>query len=237
MGAFLAVFLLVMFSFSMAFHIGFGLHLYHYRGLGTTFITLIRFALGDVDIRALMRVNSLLGTILMVLFTFLLYLQLIGIAVAVIIRFYQMQPSDKEASFAWLRNTIEQRDQIIDQARSDMRNFHRAVLMAAKRERQARKRAKTAIESCAKSPASSFTSGGGSFTSGKKRVGALDGPSFGVVASRAVAGGSAGAGWISDIPPPSDVPDPMREAELAFGIKADDHAQRAIADAAKSTGT
>ena len=113
----------------------------------------------------------------------------------------------------------------------------RAVLMAAKRERQARKRAKTAIESCAKSPAGSFTSGGGSFTSGKKRVGALDGPSFGVVASRAVAGGSAGAGWISDIPPPSDVPDPMREAELAFGIKADDHAQRAIADAAKSTGT
>ena len=34
--AFIIVFLLVMLAFSMAFHIGFGLHLYHYRGLGTT---------------------------------------------------------------------------------------------------------------------------------------------------------------------------------------------------------
>ena len=75
-----------MLAFSMAFHIGFGLHLKNYRGLGTSFMTLMRFALGDVNTRELLVTNDLLAVILIMLFTFLIYLQLVGIAVAVLLR-------------------------------------------------------------------------------------------------------------------------------------------------------
>ena len=48
------VFVLVMLAFSMSFHIGFGLTLYHYRGLGTTFMTLVRSRLTSYSLLALL---------------------------------------------------------------------------------------------------------------------------------------------------------------------------------------
>lgn len=210
-----------MLAFSVSFHLAFGLHLYRYRGLGTTFMTLIRFALGDVDVGELLRVNSILGVLLTLLFTFVVYLQLIGIAVAVLLRFYQMQPSDKAASFRWVQDAIGRRDELLAQAVTDARAAQ-TVVMSTIRARRARTHAGNAKGS----PSNN------SFARKRLNVSSSGAPSFGVLGARAV--GDAGGGWVKD--EEDDEPsDPMHEAEAAFGVAADDPAQRAVADTAMAT--
>ena len=149
MTAFVIVFLLVMLAFSMAFHIGFGLHLYHYRGLGTTFMTLVRFALGDVDINQIISTNDILATLLMSLFTFLIYLQMLGIAVAVLLRYYATQPSDKQAAFEFISEKVKQRNEIFSQVSDDaklLKNVARDTIKATIRRGANRKRRKEILE-------------------------------------------------------------------------------------------
>ena len=79
---------LLIFAFAAAFHLAFGNDLYDWRGLGDACVSLLRFALGDVDVRALMLSSPVLGVILYLLFLFLVVLVAIAIFLAIITNAY-----------------------------------------------------------------------------------------------------------------------------------------------------
>lgn len=218
MAAFVVVFLLVMLAFSFAFNMGFGLQLYHYRGIGTTFMTLIRFALGDVDVSELLFSNPWLGTVLVVSFTFLIYLQLIGIAVAVLLRCYMKQPSDKRASGEWIEKVIEQRNALIANVLSEI-GAARAKASAA-RDRVADK-----VGGRHGSP----TNAGGSRRGRRVAVGGAGGR------GSLMPGAAGGMGWITAESSMTRDRDPMSEAEGAFMEVAQTTEQKAVAETVKAT--
>ena len=135
MASFVVVFAVVMIAFSLAFHLCFGLHIADFRGVGVSFTTLLRFVLGDVDIAALLGVNATLALVLAGLFTFLVYLQLIAIAVAVLMKAYANQPSDRKAALALIEKAIERKNRLMRSGVSDLRRAIGAVagVLAARR--------------------------------------------------------------------------------------------------------
>ena len=82
--SYIAIFMVMMFAFAMSFHIAFGLHSADFAGVGITFITLMRFALGDVEIDHILGMNRILGTVLSLAYTFIMYLIFVGIGVSIL---------------------------------------------------------------------------------------------------------------------------------------------------------
>jgi hypothetical protein len=200
-----------MLAFAMAFHTGFGLQLYNYRDLGTTMMTLIRFALGDVDINEMLVAQPTLAVVLMVLFTFLIYLQLVGIAVAVLLRYYATQPSDERAVGRFITDFMERRDVILANALADLKAAKAALAQVLR------------LRSSVKP--TNDESGTGQALQRERRARMQ-------TAAHTKLGGSVGSWVAADDGAGTDA---MTEAEAAFGLSAQTPEQRAIVETAKST--
>lgn len=96
--AVLAVLMVMMLAYASAFHLAFGADVYEMRDMSASFMTLIRFIVGDVNINHLLALNPTLAVILVLSFTFLIYLILVNMAVAVLVRSYSSQPSEAQAA-------------------------------------------------------------------------------------------------------------------------------------------
>jgi len=98
---FLTLFVLIIFSYSLAFSLAFGAELYDYRNIGSSFITLIRMAFGDINYDELEQANYVLGPILFITFVFFVTLVLMNLLVAILSEVYMQSQSQNEA--AWER--------------------------------------------------------------------------------------------------------------------------------------
>lgn len=211
MAAFVGVFAIVMMAFSLAFHLGFGLDVQEFRGVGTAFLTLMRFVLGDADVQKLLAVNSILALLLCGLFTFLVYLQLIAIAVAVLLKAYASQPSDRKAALAVLDYALARRDRLLKHGLSDLGQAMAALRLVALRQRVARAEVQHGCGGVLDADASARR---------QERERRMKTSSLSAaVGVNAVGGGENG--WVAAGELRSDqYVDPMREAELVFGAAA-----------------
>jgi hypothetical protein len=227
MSAFLVVFMVIMLAFAVAFHVGFGVQLHEFRDVPSSMVTLLRMALGDDEFSPLLEANASLAIPLTFLFTFLVYLQLIGIAVAILLKGYARQPSEKRAALEFIRAVIAKRNEVLRESLVQMRNAHAVALTMVRRWRAA---------------------SGGASAAGAMEVekAATDGFSRASIAARrsererrsTLFNGVADQAW----PPTAgawelpQVPiDPMSAAAEAFGVAAGAIEQRSIAETRAAT--
>ena len=225
MAGFLVIFFVVMFAYSMAFHTAFGMDDKHYRGIGSTFMTLMRFVLGDVDVVAMLRINQILGTIFVVSFTLVVFIVVLGIGVAILLRHYSAQPSQKKEAVEFVQAIIDRRNRAIGTRKEDVKKVYAALSKALA---NAVQEAKGRVAKRGRGNIKPETS----FVKAQKKLAAIDNRAL--AAAQRTVGDSAdaeGGGWVSSEPVyGSDLAaDPMREAEIAFGHHADSIEQRAIA--------
>ena len=202
---FVVVFGVVLFAFTMAFHIGFGLVSKDFRDLGTTFITLFRFVLGDVDVDEILNHNAVLGTFLVILFTFLGYLILIGIGVAILVSYYSAEPDQSRQVVEFLQNIVATRNKLLRTGKSDLR------MARAELKKLVAFAVKEAWIQLGLSPRRQRMAADAGSSLRKKK------------AEKQPPGGAVVSGeWIpQDATPMQPVDDPMREAEKLFGEAAD----------------
>jgi len=98
---FLTLFILIIFSYSLAFSLAFGADLYDYRTISASFVTLIRMAFGDINYDELAAANYVLGPILFITFVFFVTLVLMNLLVAILSEVYINTQGQNEA--AWER--------------------------------------------------------------------------------------------------------------------------------------
>jgi len=133
MAAFLVVFAITMLSFATAFHLAFGTDVHELRDMGASFMTLMRFIVGDINVQPLLSLNMPLAIILVLGFTFLVYLQLVNMAVAILVRSYSSQPSDKEAAEELVHTLASRSANLYTRSKKLSREMaHRANTMASK---------------------------------------------------------------------------------------------------------
>lgn len=229
--SYIAIFMVMMFAFAMSFHIAFGLHSADFAGVGITFITLMRFALGDVDIDHILGMNRILGTVLSLAYTFIMYLILIGIGVSILVSAYARQPVEHERIKQFIQEAISRRNRLLHASRQDLKELQATLRKAAKiivRDTREQIRAATATDLRAGTGKRRTT---GSRAKLAERVKAAQAAALGVHEESIVE-----EEWIAQPGVSSGgFEDPMAEAEIAFGYVQDSLEQRAIADTQRLT--
>ena len=222
--AFLLIFVTNMFAFTMAFHLAFGSVSADFKGVGTSFMSLLRFALGDVDLESILQMSPILGSVLALLFTFLVYLILIGIGVSVLLRAYAKQPAERERAELVIQAVIDRRDRLMASGRDDLRQMQRTLRILLKRASAAGMEKLTGSKARAdrRRRVAKLKSGDGTFSFNKVVAAAAE-----AAAQRSNPGATDG-GWIAAEPVGLLADDPMRDAERAFRAVADDAENRAI---------
>ena len=89
------VFFIVMFASCSSFYIGFSTDVYDYRSLGASMISLIRFILGDTDIRELVYHNAYLASFLSFSFVLLVFAILVNMFLAIVNDAYSQVRKEK----------------------------------------------------------------------------------------------------------------------------------------------
>jgi len=96
--SFIIVAAVFMLAFATAFHLAFGIDRNEFRTMGHSMMTLLRFLVGDVDLKPLLMLNAALAVGLVSIFTFVVYLQIVNMVVAILTRAYASEPSDETAA-------------------------------------------------------------------------------------------------------------------------------------------
>ena len=85
---FTLILLVLVLAFAAAFHLALGNDLYEWRGVGNSIVSLLRFVLGEVDVRAILRTSPTLGPVLYVLFLFFVVFVAVSIFLAIVTNAY-----------------------------------------------------------------------------------------------------------------------------------------------------
>ena len=107
MAGFLLVTLIFILAFAMAFHLAFGKERREFHTVSHSMITLVRFIMGDIDVDPLLLLNRELAMGLVGLFVFVVYLNIINMAVAILQGCFQQTPSDDALADEFLHRLKE----------------------------------------------------------------------------------------------------------------------------------
>jgi hypothetical protein len=123
MAGFLLVTLIFILAFAMAFHLAFGKDRREFRTVSHSMITLVRFIMGDIDVGPLLLLNRDLAMVLIGLFVFVVYLNILNMAVAILQGCFQQTPSDDALAEEFLHRLKE---------RLSWKNFRRFQELSSK---------------------------------------------------------------------------------------------------------